>query len=103
MIRSFNYSNASFNFFLFHIKNLRERNHRLARGLLDELLLRHVITSKNNDWVGKTVVRRIWMNTVDDTDSISALTDLHNLLDKAYDGLSEPLESNIAGAAHSVS
>ncbi|KAL7926473.1 meiosis protein SPO22/ZIP4 like domain-containing protein [Trichoderma austrokoningii] len=79
MIRSFDYSDASFIFLLYHIKNLRERNHRLARGLLDELLLRHVITSRNNEWV----------------------EDLHNLLDKAYKGLSEPLESDIAGAAHS--
>ncbi|UKZ64346.1 uncharacterized protein TrAtP1_005562 [Trichoderma atroviride] len=102
MIRSFDYSDASFAFLLHHIKSLRERNHRLARGLLDELLLRHVIASKNSDWVGKTLVRRIWMSTIDDTNSISALTDLHNLLDKACDGLSEPLEPDIAGAAHSV-
>ncbi|EHK46489.1 hypothetical protein TRIATDRAFT_291661 [Trichoderma atroviride IMI 206040] len=61
MIRSFDYSDASFAFLLHHIKSLRERNHRLARGLLDELLLRHVIASKNSDWVGKTLVRRIWM------------------------------------------
>jgi hypothetical protein len=103
MVRSFDYSNASFTFLLFHIKNVRERNHRLARGLLDELLLRHVVASRNSEWLGKAVVRRIWMSTVDDNDSISALTDLNNLLDKVYDGLSAPLESDIAGAAHSVS
>lgn len=103
MVRSFDYSDMTFIFLLHHLKNLRERNHRLARGLLDELLLRHVIASKNSEWMGKTIVRRIWMNTVDDADSISALTDLQNLLDKVYDGLSEPLESDIAGAAHSVS
>lgn len=103
MVRSFDYSDASFAFLLHHIKNLRERNHHLARGLLDGLLLRHVIASKNSDWVGKILVRRIWMSTMDDTNSISALTDLHNLLDKAYDGLSAPLEPDITGAAHSVS
>ncbi|KAL6901334.1 meiosis protein SPO22/ZIP4 like domain-containing protein [Trichoderma evansii] len=102
MVRSFDYSDASFVFLLYHIRNLRERNPRLARGLLDELLLRHVILSNNREWVGKTVVRRIWMSTVDDNDSISALTELHNLLDKVYNGLGEPLEPDIAGAAHSV-
>lgn len=103
MVRTFDYTDASFNFLLHHIKYLREKSPRLARGLLDELLLRHVITSKKSEWVGKTVVRRIWMSTVDDTDPIPALTDLHNLLDKIYDGLSRPLEPDIAGAAHSVS
>ncbi|KAK6447658.1 hypothetical protein FP744_10003908 [Trichoderma asperellum] len=101
MVRSFDYSDKSFVFLLFHLKNLRERNHHLARGLLDELLLRHVVASKNSEWMGKAIVRRIWMNTVDDADSISTLTDLQNLLDKVYDSLSEPLESDIAGAAHS--
>lgn len=103
MVRCFDYSDASLEFLLHHINNLRERSHRLARSLLDELLLRHVVASKNSDWMGKTLTRRIWMSTMDDTNSISAPTDLHNLLDKACDGLSEPLEPDITGAAHSVS
>ncbi|PTB40057.1 hypothetical protein M441DRAFT_459152 [Trichoderma asperellum CBS 433.97] len=68
MVRSFDYSDMTFIFLLHHLKNLRERNHRLARGLLDELLLRHVIASKNSEWMGKTIVRRIWMNTTRDTE-----------------------------------
>ncbi|KAL7969957.1 meiosis protein SPO22/ZIP4 like domain-containing protein [Trichoderma sp. SZMC 28014] len=102
MVRCFDYSDASLEFLLHHINNLRERSHRLARSLLDELLLRHVVASKNSDWMGKTLTRRIWMSTMDDTNSISAPTDLHNLLDKACDGLSEPLEPDITGAAHSI-
>ncbi|UKZ81939.1 hypothetical protein TrVFT333_009717 [Trichoderma virens FT-333] len=101
MVRSFDYSDASFCFLLHHIKALREKNPRLARGLLDELLLKHIISSKRSEWIGKTVVRRIWMTTIDDTNSIEALTDLQNLLDKVNDALSEPLPSDIAGAAHS--
>lgn len=103
MVRSFDYSDASFYFLLHHIKSLREKNHRLARGLLDELLLQHIVSSKKSEWIGKTVVRRIWMSTVDETNSIEALTDLHKLLDKVSDALSEPLECDVAGAAHSVS
>ncbi|EHK16036.1 uncharacterized protein TRIVIDRAFT_40031, partial [Trichoderma virens Gv29-8] len=91
MVRSFDYSDASFCFLLHHIKALREKNPRLARGLLDELLLKHIISSKRSEWIGKAVVRRIWMTTVDDTNSIEALTDLQNLLDKVNDALSEPL------------
>ncbi|KAJ4857691.1 meiosis protein SPO22/ZIP4 like domain-containing protein [Trichoderma breve] len=102
MVRSFDYSDASFYFLLHHIKSLREKNHRLARGLLDELLLQHIISSKNSEWIGKTVVRRVWMSTVDETNSIEALVDLQKLLDKVSDALSEPLECDIAGAAHSV-
>ncbi|KAL7799887.1 meiosis protein SPO22/ZIP4 like domain-containing protein [Trichoderma ceciliae] len=101
MVRSFDYSDASLYFLLHHIKHLRERSPRLARGLLDELLLQHVISSKKSVWIGKTVVRRIWMSAADDSNPVEALADLQSLLDKAYDSLSEPLDSDIAGAAHS--
>ncbi|KAH6608155.1 hypothetical protein Trco_004468 [Trichoderma cornu-damae] len=101
MVRSFDYSYSSFEFLFYHIKNLNEKTPRLARGLLDELLLQHVVSSNNSEWIGKIVVRRIWMSTVDDTDSAESLPQLRNLLDKAYDGLSESLGSDIAGAAHS--
>ncbi|KAL7943849.1 meiosis protein SPO22/ZIP4 like domain-containing protein [Trichoderma barbatum] len=102
MVRAFDYSDASFYFLLHHIKNLREKSPRLACGLLDELLLQHIISSKKCEWIGKTVVRRIWMSTVDDTNSIETLADLQNILDKVNDGLSEPLASDTAGAAHSI-
>ncbi|PNP45997.1 hypothetical protein THARTR1_10831 [Trichoderma harzianum] len=101
MVRSFDHSDASFHFLLHHIKSLREKNHPLARVLLDELLLQHIISSKNGQWIGKTVVRRIWMNTVDETNSIEALVDLQKLLDKVNDAPSEPLGCDVAGAAHS--
>ncbi|KAL7962386.1 meiosis protein SPO22/ZIP4 like domain-containing protein [Trichoderma compactum] len=101
MVRTFDHSDASFYFLLHHIKSLREKNHRLARGLLDELLLQHIMSSKNNGWIGKTVVRRIWMSTVDETNSTEALADLQKLLDKVNDALPEPLGCDIAGAAHS--
>ncbi|KAL7906904.1 meiosis protein SPO22/ZIP4 like domain-containing protein [Trichoderma velutinum] len=102
MVRSFDYSDPSFYFLLHHIKCLREKNHRLARGLLDELLLQHIISSKKSEWIGKTVVRRIWMSTVDDINSMEASADLQKLLDKVNDALSEPLACDIAGAAHSI-
>ncbi|KAL7808906.1 meiosis protein SPO22/ZIP4 like domain-containing protein [Trichoderma gracile] len=108
MVRSFDYSDASFYFLLHHIRRLREKSPRLARGLLDELLLQHVISSRKGEWIGKIVVRRIWMVTVDSADASSnsdapaLVTDLQSLLDKLHDCLSEPLSSDIAGAAHSV-
>ncbi|KAL6864455.1 meiosis protein SPO22/ZIP4 like domain-containing protein [Trichoderma novae-zelandiae] len=108
MVRSFDYSDASFYFLLHHIRSLREKSPRLARGLLDEFLLQHIILSKKNEWIGKAVARRIWMSTIgdtdsfDDTDLVEPLTDLRSLLDKVHDGLSEPLASDIAGAAHSI-
>ncbi|RFU77094.1 tpr [Trichoderma arundinaceum] len=100
MVRSFDYSEDSFYFLLDHIKSLREKSPRLACGLSDQLLLQHIVSSKKNEWIGKIIVRRIWMSTLDDTNLVEALADLHTLLDKAYDGLSKPLESDIAGAAH---
>lgn len=108
MVRAFDYSDASFYFLLHHLRNLREKSPRLSRGLLDELLLQHVISSRKGEWIGKIVVKRIWMVTVDpidssrDADSTELLTDLQRLLDKVHDGLHEPLSSDIAGAAHSV-
>jgi hypothetical protein len=108
MVRSFDYSDASFYFLLHHIRRLREKSPRLARGLLDELLLQHIVSSRKGEWIGMIVVRRLWMVTVDSTDasrdsySTEPLTDLQSLLDKVHDGLFEPLSSDIACAAHSV-
>ncbi|OTA08309.1 hypothetical protein A9Z42_0092510 [Trichoderma parareesei] len=108
MVRSFDYSDASFCFLLHHIRRLKEKSPRLARGLLDELLLQHIVSSRKAEWIAKIVVRRIWMVTVDstdassDSDSAEILTDLQSLLDKVHDGLFEPLSSDIACAAHSV-
>ncbi|KAL7933348.1 meiosis protein SPO22/ZIP4 like domain-containing protein [Trichoderma chlorosporum] len=101
MVRSFDHSDASFHFLLYHIKALREKNPRLARGLMDELLLQHVISSKKDEWIGKSIVARIWMSTNDDANSMDALEDLQNLLDKVNDSLSEPVASDVAGAAQS--
>ncbi|PTB63793.1 SPO22-domain-containing protein [Trichoderma citrinoviride] len=90
MVRSFDYSDASFYFLLHHIRSLGERSPRLARGLLDELLLQHVVSSKKSEWIGKVVVRRLWMVTtgtadlIYDADEIEPLTDLHNLLDRDH-------------------
>ncbi|EGR47977.1 uncharacterized protein TRIREDRAFT_62938, partial [Trichoderma reesei QM6a] len=84
MVRSFDYSDASFYFLLHHIRRLREKSPRLARGLLDELLLQHIVSSRKGEWIGMIVVRRLWMVTVDSTDasrdsySTEPLTDLQN-------------------------
>ncbi|KAL7808306.1 SPO22 domain-containing protein [Trichoderma aethiopicum] len=90
MVRAFDYSDASFYFLLHHLRNLREKSPRLSRGLLDELLLQHVISSRKSEWIGKIIIKRIWMVTVDpidsssDADSTELLTDLQHLLDKHH-------------------
>ncbi|KAK5997795.1 hypothetical protein PT974_00156 [Cladobotryum mycophilum] len=105
MIRSFDFSDGTFHFLLHHIKELRERSSRLARGLLDELLLQHILQSTKTDWLNKIVVRRIWMSTMETgsvDESMDASADVKNLLDTIHDTLSEPLKPDVAGAAHSL-
>lgn len=103
MVRAFDCSDVSFHFLLEHVNKLKEKSPRLARSLLDELLLQHVIPSKKAEWIGKSILRRIWMGTADEVDPIAASADLQHLLDKAYDCLAQPVESDVAGAAQAVS
>lgn len=101
MIRSAESSDAIFTFLLHHIKELRERNSRLAIGLLDELLLTRLVQSNNTDWMGKVIVRRVWVGTME-TDSSQGATELMGLIERISGNIDRSLSPDIAGAVHSV-
>ncbi|KAF5612675.1 transcription factor [Fusarium subglutinans] len=81
MIRSLDLSDAGLGFLLHGISELRMRGPRLAIGLMDELLLRKLMPSRNIDWIGKAIVRRVWMGTMEADASVS-VTDLNQTLDQ---------------------
>ena len=101
MIRSFDFSDAILAFLLHHIKELREKSPRLAVGLLDELLLTRLLQSNNLDWIGKALVRRVWMSTME-ADSSQGATELLGFVERLSESLSMSLDPDIAGAVHSV-
>ncbi|KAF5027780.1 hypothetical protein F66182_111 [Fusarium sp. NRRL 66182] len=79
MIRSLDLSDAGLVFLLHSINELRDRQPRLAVGLVDELILRKLLPYGNMDWIGKALVRRVWMGTMETDGSVGA-TDLMQLL-----------------------
>ncbi|KAH7181876.1 meiosis protein SPO22/ZIP4 like-domain-containing protein [Fusarium sp. MPI-SDFR-AT-0072] len=81
MIRSLDLSDAGLGFLLHGISELRMRGPRLAIGLMDELLLRKLMPSRNMDWIGKSIVRRVWMGTMEADASVS-VADLTQALDQ---------------------
>ncbi|KAF5618944.1 transcription factor [Fusarium sp. NRRL 52700] len=81
MIRSLDMSDAGLGFLLHGISELRMRGPRLAIGLMDELLLRKLMPSRNMDWLGKAIVRRVWMGTMEADTSVS-VADLTRTLDQ---------------------
>ncbi|CCT61743.1 related to transcription factors [Fusarium fujikuroi IMI 58289] len=81
MIRSLDLSDAGLGFLLHGISELRIRGPRLAIGLMDELLLRKLMPSCNMDWIGKAIVRRVWMGTMEADASVS-VADLTQTLDQ---------------------
>ncbi|KAF5630454.1 transcription factor [Fusarium tjaetaba] len=81
MIRSLDLSDAGLGFLLHGISELRMRGPRLAIGLMDELLLRKLMPSRNMDWIGKAIVRRVWMGTMEADASVS-VADLTQTLDQ---------------------
>ncbi|EEU44120.1 uncharacterized protein NECHADRAFT_30505, partial [Fusarium vanettenii 77-13-4] len=81
MVRSMDLSDATLGFLLHNINELRERGSRLAIGLLDELLLTRLLPCGNMEWIGKTLVRRIWMGTMENEAS-DAATRLIQLLEQ---------------------
>jgi tetratricopeptide (TPR) repeat protein len=81
MIRSLDLSDAGLSFLLHGISELRMRGPRLAIGLMDELLLRKLMPCSNMDWIGKAIVRRVWMGTMEADASVS-VTDLIQTLDQ---------------------
>ncbi|RKK55326.1 hypothetical protein BFJ66_g4151 [Fusarium oxysporum f. sp. cepae] len=79
MIRSLDLSDAGLDFLLHGISELRMRGPRLAIGLMDELLLRKLMPSRNMDWIGKAIVRRVWIGTMEADASVSVADLIHTL------------------------
>ncbi|KAF4977570.1 hypothetical protein FZEAL_5941 [Fusarium zealandicum] len=100
MTRSLDLSDAGLGFLLHNIKELRDRSSRLAMSLLDELLLTRLISCGNMDWIGKTLVRRIWMGTME-TEAFEGATGLINLLDRVAQD-SGQCNTDVAAAAQSL-
>jgi hypothetical protein len=105
MVRTFGSSDQEFRSLLYHIKELRTINSRLAIALIDELLNPHILESNNREWLNKALVTRIGMTTMepDSTDRQRDLEMLNELLDTISDAVPEPLCPDAAGAVHSVS
>lgn len=101
MIRTFDFSHGSLHFILYHVKELADKTPILTTGLLDELLLQRVLPSQNPDWVSKTIVRRIWVATMD-TDAGDSISKLRSTLDRVCDSIGGPVGPDTAGACHSV-
>ncbi|KAF7546657.1 hypothetical protein G7046_g9241 [Stylonectria norvegica] len=101
MIRAVDFSDAVFSFLLHNIKDLREKNAKLAIGLLDELLLTRLLQSSNSDWLGKAIIRRIWMSTMEPESSNGAL-DLTGLLGRVAGDSCATLSPDVTGAAQSL-
>ncbi|KAG9506779.1 hypothetical protein J7337_000319 [Fusarium musae] len=81
MIRSLDMSDAGLGFLLHGISELRMRGPRLAIGLVDELLLRKLMPSRNMGWIGKAIVRRVWMGTME-ADASASVADLTQTLNQ---------------------
>ncbi|KAH8714206.1 meiosis protein SPO22/ZIP4 like-domain-containing protein [Ilyonectria robusta] len=100
MIRSIDFSDAALGFLLHSIKDLHDRNSRLTMGLLDELLLTRLLPSGNPDWIGKALVRRVWMSSMD-PESSNAATDLMGLLMRIPHDSGNLLDADVTIAAQS--
>ncbi|WAO83090.1 Hypothetical protein NCS54_00027000 [Fusarium falciforme] len=100
MVRSLDLSDVALGFLLHNIKELRDRGSRLAIGLLNELLLTRLLPCGNMDWIGKTLVRRIWMGTME-TETSDAATRLIQLLEQLAED-SRPCNVDVAAAAQSL-
>ncbi|KAJ4261598.1 sporulation-specific protein 22 [Fusarium torreyae] len=81
MIRSLYLSDAGLGFLLHRISELRTRGHRLAVSLMNELILSKLLPCGDRDWMGKAIVRRVWMGTMETELSVGA-TDLIQLLEQ---------------------
>ncbi|KEY69696.1 hypothetical protein S7711_03182 [Stachybotrys chartarum IBT 7711] len=101
MIRTFDFSHGSLHFILYHVKELADKTPILTTGLLDELLLQRVLPSQNPDWISKTIVRRIWVATMD-TYAGDSIPKLRSTLDRVCDSIGGPVGPDAAGACHSL-
>ncbi|RGP64107.1 transcription factor [Fusarium longipes] len=81
MIRSLPLSDLGLGFLLHSIGELRTRGPRLAIGLMEDLIIKKLIPCGNMDWMGKAIVRRVWMGTME-ADTSVGVEDLVRLLDQ---------------------
>lgn len=101
MINSLDLSDAGLGFLLHGISELHTRGPRLAVGLMGELILKKLIPSGNMDWIGKALVRRVWMGTMG-ADPAVGVADLVQLLDQVAQEAGQ-CDVDAATAALSVS
>ncbi|KAH7153095.1 meiosis protein SPO22/ZIP4 like-domain-containing protein [Dactylonectria macrodidyma] len=100
MIRSIDFSDAVLGFLLHNIKGLHDRCPQLTTGLLDELLFTRLIPNGNPDWIGKAVVRRVWMSTMEH-ESSSGATGLMALVERFSQESGVSLHVDVTIAAQS--
>lgn len=101
MIRSIDFSDAVLGFLLQNIKELRDRNSELATGLLDELLLSRLLSLGNSEWIGKTVVRRVWVSTME-TESSTSANHIMTLFERIPLESGSLLNADVTAAAQSL-
>ncbi|KPM36312.1 hypothetical protein AK830_g10246 [Neonectria ditissima] len=101
MILSVDFSDAVLGFLLHNIRELRDRSSKLAVGLLDELLLTRLLPLGNSDWIGKAIVRRVWMSTME-TGTSDGATDLMALIARIPQDSAIMLNADATIAAHSL-
>lgn len=104
IIKAFDFTEPSLIFLLQQIVDLKDSSGSLACGLLDELLLSKIIRSGNTDWLGKVMIRRVWLSTVEkDCVGSQAVQSLISLLSSVSESMSGHLDPDAIGAIHSVS
>lgn len=104
MIHVFDSTDQTFQFLLHHVQELRSRNTRLAGDLLNELILKRVLPACNIDWLDKSIVRKVWLSTMESGSSGKrAVRELSELLNRVMESIGRPLSAEVAGAAQSVS
>lgn len=101
MIRSLDLSDAGLSFLLHAISELRTRGPQLAVGLMGELILKKLVRSGNMNWIGKALVRRVWMAMME-TDTAVSVADLIRILDQVAQEAGQ-CDVDAATAALSVS
>ncbi|KAJ4014976.1 sporulation-specific protein 22 [Fusarium irregulare] len=99
MIRSYTLTDAGLGFLLHRIGELRPRGPRLAKGLMEELITKKLLPHGNVDWIGKAVVRRVWMATME-TETLVATKDLVRLLNQLAQEIGQ---CNVEASAAAVS
>lgn len=100
MIMSMESSEEVFQLIMQHVRQLFRQNSQLGRALMDELILTKLLRFQKQQWIGKALLRRMWMATQDDT--TNETTEVSTLLCTIRDegGL---LNGDICGAIHAVS